>query len=123
MLTHVHHHTAHHAASGSAGGASAAGGSDGGASGASGGTDGLRLDAAAARRAAGARLDRAKALLHTLHGDGLARLVGREDAGQQRAVYVKLWVLQVGPLLTRSVHRACKFVCGCGVAKLWWLQI
>ena len=49
---------------------------------------------AASRRTAAGRLDRAKASLHQLHGEGLQRLLGRENAGQQRAVYVRLHTLQ-----------------------------
>ena len=37
---------------------------------------------AASRRTAAGRLDRAKASLHQLHGEGLQRLLGRENAGQ-----------------------------------------
>ena len=52
------------------------------------------LSEPAAQAAASARLERAKGLLQRLHGPQMERLAGRSDAGQQRAVYVRLGVLQ-----------------------------
>jgi len=52
------------------------------------------LSEPAAQAAAAARLERAKGLLQRLHGPQMERLAGRSDAGQQRAVYVRLGVLQ-----------------------------
>ena len=52
------------------------------------------LSAPAAQATAAARLERAKGLLHRLHGMQMERLAGRADAGQQRAVYVRLRLLQ-----------------------------
>ena len=52
------------------------------------------LRSPAAHRAAYERLERAKSLLRELHGEGLQRLSGRDDANQQRAVYVRLHLLQ-----------------------------
>jgi len=50
----------------------------------------------AERAKAATRLGRAKALLRELHGENLQRLAGRDDAGQHRAIYVRLYLLQGG---------------------------
>ena len=50
----------------------------------------------AERAKAAARLGRAKALLRELHGENLQRLAARDDAGQHRAIYVRLYLLQGG---------------------------
>ena len=44
--------------------------------------------------AAVARLERAKGLLRELHGEGLSKLANRADTGAQRAVYVRVNLLQ-----------------------------
>ena len=57
--------------------------------------DGAEMGEAERARAA-TRLGRAKALLRELHGENLQRLAGRDDAGQHRAIYVRLYLLQGG---------------------------
>mmetsp|Transcript_29360 Transcript_29360/g.71304 ORF Transcript_29360/g.71304 Transcript_29360/m.71304 type:complete len:568 (+) Transcript_29360:23-1726(+) len=52
-----------------------------------------RLDSADAQRQAVRRLERAKGLLSALHGPNMERLAALDNAGQQRAVYVKLQLL------------------------------
>ena len=42
-----------------------------------------------------------RALLRELHGEGLSRLAGRDDAGQHRAIYVRVHLLQ-GALAMRA---------------------
>ena len=64
-----------------------------------------RLASMQTRRTAGARLERAKQLLQVLHGEGLVRLAGREDSGQQRAVYVKLMLLQGSLAMVEGEHQ------------------
>jgi len=56
-------------------------------------TDGS-LSQVTKQREASARIDKARAFLQALHGPDWQRLALREDTGAQRAIYVRLFVLQ-----------------------------